>query len=46
MDTGALGFSDIHNYAEYKVEHQSGGVSTLGGVEGNMLANMGRRLST
>ncbi len=24
LDTGTLGFSDIHNYAEYKVEHQSG----------------------
>ncbi|MCS6716309.1 hemagglutination protein, partial [Proteus terrae] len=40
-----LGFSDIHNYAEYKVEHQSGGVSTSGGVEGNMLANMGHALA-
>ena len=45
LDTGTLGFSDIHNYAEYKVEHQSGGVSTSGGVEGNMLANMGHALA-
>ncbi len=45
LDTGTLGFSDIYNYAEYKVEHQSGGVSTSGGVEGNMLANMGHALA-
>ncbi|UPK82635.1 hemagglutinin repeat-containing protein [Proteus vulgaris] len=45
LDTGTLGFSDIHNYAEYKVEHQSGGVSTSGGVEGNMLANVGHALA-
>ncbi|WP_420820574.1 hemagglutinin repeat-containing protein [Proteus alimentorum] len=45
LDTGTLGFSDIHNYTEYKVEHQSGGVSTSGGVEGNMLANMGHALA-
>ncbi|KAA5922179.1 hypothetical protein F3I59_22350 [Pantoea sp. VH_8] len=28
LDTGTLGFSDIENHADYKVEHQSAGIST------------------
>jgi filamentous hemagglutinin len=27
LDTGTLGWSDIHNQADYKVEHQSAGLS-------------------
>ncbi|GEM_PF-5668573 len=32
LDTGTLGFSDIRNQADYKVEHQSVGFSTGGNV--------------
>ena len=32
LDTGTLGFSDIHNQADYKVEHQSIGISTGGSI--------------
>uniref|UniRef100_UPI0011A0AD9C hemagglutinin repeat-containing protein n=1 Tax=Yersinia rohdei TaxID=29485 RepID=UPI0011A0AD9C len=30
LDTGTLGFSDIENKADFKVEHQSVGISTGG----------------
>jgi filamentous hemagglutinin len=32
LDTGTLGFRDIENHAEYKVEHQSAGMSTGGSI--------------
>ncbi|WP_288477251.1 hemagglutinin repeat-containing protein [uncultured Pantoea sp.] len=40
LDTGTLGFSDIENHADYKVEHQSAGISTGGSVGGNFAGNM------
>ncbi|MCX8962642.1 filamentous hemagglutinin N-terminal domain-containing protein [Erwinia psidii] len=44
LDTGTLGFSDIHNRAEYEVEHQSVGISTGGSVgaqfESNLMSNV------
>ena len=40
LDTGTLGFSDIHNQADYKVEHQSIGLSTGGSIAGQFAGNM------
>ena len=46
LDTGTLGFSDIHNSAEYKVEHQSVGISTGGSIGGQFAGNMANGLLT
>lgn len=40
LETGTLGWSDIHNEAEYKVEHQSVGISTGGSIGGQFAGNM------
>lgn len=40
LDTGTLGFTDINNKAEYKVEHQGVGFSSGAGVAGNLVSNM------
>ncbi|MEA3565112.1 MULTISPECIES: contact-dependent inhibition toxin CdiA [unclassified Enterobacter] len=40
LETGTLGFTDLNNKAEYKVEHQGVGFSTGGGVAGNLVSNM------
>ncbi|WP_223822601.1 hemagglutinin repeat-containing protein [Candidatus Pantoea gossypiicola] len=40
LDTGTLGFSDIENHADYKVEHQSAGMSTGGSIGGDFAGNM------
>ncbi|NUU64729.1 hemagglutinin repeat-containing protein [Enterobacteriaceae bacterium BIT-l23] len=39
LDTGTLGWRDIHNQADYKVEHQSAGLSTGGSVGDQFLGN-------
>lgn len=44
LDTGTLGFSDIDNWADFKTEHQSAGLSTGGSVAGNFLGNMANNL--
>src|SRR5471032_689650 len=45
LDTGTLGFSDIENKADYKVEHQSIGLSTGGGdMGGQFVGNMANSL--
>ncbi|WP_024913292.1 hemagglutinin repeat-containing protein [Chania multitudinisentens] len=41
LDTGTLGFSDIHNQADYKAEHQGGSLSSGGPVGSDLLTNMG-----
>lgn len=41
LDTGTLGFSDIHNQADYKAEHQGGSLSTGGPVGSDLLTNLG-----
>ncbi|WP_039054804.1 hemagglutinin repeat-containing protein [Enterobacter sp. Bisph1] len=40
LDTGTLGFKDIENSAEYKVEHQSVGISSGGSVGSQFLGNV------
>lgn len=40
LDTGTLGFSDIENRADYKVEHVGVGISTGGNIAGNFVGNM------
>ncbi|MHA1007609.1 contact-dependent inhibition toxin CdiA [Enterobacter roggenkampii] len=40
LETGTLGFTDINNKAEYKVEHQGVGFSSGAGVAGNLVSNM------
>lgn len=39
LETGTLGFSDIHNQADFSAEHQGGSFSTGGGLLGNLLSN-------
>ena len=41
LDTGTLGFSDIHNQADFSTEHQGGSLSSGGGIAGNLLSNVG-----
>ncbi|MEJ4044317.1 two-partner secretion domain-containing protein [Erwinia sp. SLM-02] len=40
LDTGTLGWSDIHNKADYDVSHQGAGISTGGGVGEQFVGNM------
>ncbi|WP_443137074.1 hemagglutinin repeat-containing protein [Klebsiella variicola] len=40
LDTGMLGFSDIHNQADYKTQHQGGGISTGGSIGSQFAGNM------
>uniref|UniRef100_UPI0035A233E3 DUF637 domain-containing protein n=2 Tax=Lonsdalea populi TaxID=1172565 RepID=UPI0035A233E3 len=40
LDTGTLGWSDIHNQADYKSEHQSAGFSSGGPIGANLMSNM------
>ncbi|PRD13488.1 hemagglutinin repeat-containing protein [Pantoea coffeiphila] len=40
LDTGTLGWSDIHNKADYKTEHQGAGISSGGSVGGQFVGNM------
>ncbi|ELW9960270.1 hemagglutinin repeat-containing protein, partial [Escherichia coli] len=44
LDTGTLGFSDIENRADYKVEHQIVGISTGGSIGGQFAGNMANNL--
>ncbi|HDL7739365.1 TPA: VENN motif pre-toxin domain-containing protein, partial [Yersinia enterocolitica] len=44
LDTGTLGFSDIGNKADFKVEHQSVGISTGGNIGGQFVGNMANGL--
>gem|GEM_PF-167745 len=44
LETGTLGFSDIENRADYKVEHQSAGISTGGSIGGQFAGNMANGL--
>ncbi|CAE1140998.1 hemagglutinin repeat-containing protein [Serratia sp. Tan611] len=44
LETGTLGFKDIHNQADFKTEHQSVSVSTSGSVGGQFLGNVANNL--
>ncbi|WP_333609961.1 hemagglutinin repeat-containing protein, partial [Pantoea piersonii] len=44
LETGTLGFSDIENRADYKVEHQSAGISTGGSIGSQFAGNMANGL--
>jgi filamentous hemagglutinin len=44
LDTGTLGFSDIGNRADYRVEHLGGSFSTGGAVGSQVLGNMASSL--
>ncbi|CAK9886706.1 MAG: 16S rRNA endonuclease CdiA [Candidatus Erwinia impunctatus] len=44
LDTGTLGFSNITNQAEYKVEHQSAGIGTSGSIGSQFLGNAANNL--
>jgi len=46
LDTGTLGWSDIKNEAEYKVQHQSVGISTDGSIGSQFAGNMANGLLT
>ncbi|SHG87673.1 filamentous hemagglutinin [Pantoea sesami] len=44
LDTGTLGFSDIHNQADFKTEHQGAGISSGGSIGGQFAGNMANGL--
>jgi len=46
LDTGTLGWSDIKNEAEYKVQHQSVGVSSGGSMGAQFAGNAANNLLT
>nr|WP_221810626.1 hemagglutinin repeat-containing protein [Enterobacillus tribolii] len=45
LDTGTLGFDNIHNQADFKTEHQGGSFSTGSGILGSALGNAGNLAS-
>ena len=44
MYTGTLGFSDIHNQADFKTEHQGAGISSGGSIGEQFAGNMANAL--
>ncbi|HAS1039990.1 TPA: filamentous hemagglutinin N-terminal domain-containing protein [Enterobacter cloacae] len=44
LDTGTLGFSDIHNQADFKTEHQGAGISSGGSIGKQFAGNMANAL--
>ncbi len=44
MYTGSLGFSDIHNQADFKTEHQGAGISSGGSIGKQFAGNMANAL--
>ena len=44
LDTGTLGFSDIHNQADFKTEHQGAGISSGGSIGEQFVGNMANAL--
>lgn len=44
LDTGTLGFKDIHNQADFDVEHQSAGISSGGSIGSQFAGNMANGL--
>ncbi|WNJ36950.1 hemagglutinin repeat-containing protein [Enterobacter hormaechei subsp. hormaechei] len=44
LDTGTLGFRDIHNQADFKTEHQGAGISSGGSIGDQFAGNMANAL--
>ncbi|HEG1904712.1 TPA: contact-dependent inhibition effector 16S rRNA endonuclease [Enterobacter cloacae] len=44
LGTGTLGFSDIHNQADFKTEHQGAGISSGGSIGKQFAGNMANAL--
>ncbi|HAS1057815.1 TPA: filamentous hemagglutinin N-terminal domain-containing protein [Enterobacter cloacae] len=44
LDTGTLGFSNIHNQADFKTEHQGAGISSGGSIGKQFAGNMANAL--
>lgn len=44
LDTGTLGFTDIHNEADYKTQHQGIGISSGASMSGQFAGNMANTL--
>ncbi|MCT4701376.1 hemagglutinin repeat-containing protein [Enterobacteriaceae bacterium H20N1] len=44
LDTGTLGFSDIHNEADFKTEHVGGAFNTGGSIAGQFASNAANAL--
>ena len=44
LDTGTLGFSDIHNQAEFEIGHQGAGISSGGSIGSQFAGNMANGL--
>lgn len=44
LGTGTLGFSDIHNQADFKTEHQGAGISSGGSIGEQFAGNMANAL--
>ncbi|MFJ5159786.1 hemagglutinin repeat-containing protein [Pantoea sp. NPDC088449] len=44
LDTGTLGFTDIHNEADYKTQHQGIGISSGASMGGQFAGNMANTL--
>ncbi|WP_330984958.1 MULTISPECIES: hemagglutinin repeat-containing protein [Enterobacterales] len=44
LDTGTLGFSDIHNEADFKTQHAGGSFNTGGNIAGQFASNMANAL--
>ncbi len=44
LDTDTLGFSDIHNQADFKTEHQGAGISSGGSIGKQFAGNMANAL--
>lgn len=44
LDTGTLGFSDIHNQADFKTEHQGAGISSGGSIGKQFAGNIANAL--
>ncbi|MCI2290157.1 hemagglutinin repeat-containing protein [Enterobacter sp. I4] len=44
LETGTLGFSDIHNQADFKTEHQGAGISSGGSIGEQFAGNMANAL--
>uniref|UniRef100_UPI00272D1321 hemagglutinin repeat-containing protein n=1 Tax=Leclercia sp. Marseille-Q4284 TaxID=2866582 RepID=UPI00272D1321 len=44
LDTGTLGFSDIHNQAEFETGHQGAGISSGGSIGSQFAGNMANGL--